>query len=298
MRAIYRPFSHLWLYQSPLFVDEMGRIDRLFLPGRTNRAICFTDPTAQKPWLACGVSAVPDLHFVGAAAGAVCVARHTLGEDGITLDNITDWALNKFRDRYQKGGARRPITKDAIFHYVYAALHDPLYREKYALNLKKEFPRIPFHGDFWQWVEWGEKLMRLHVDYEDAEPFALTRVDKPDEKARKARVAPSAMLKSDKEKGIITIDSETTLSGVPPIAWTYMLGNRCAIDWVLDQHKEKTLKDETLKSTFDAYRFADHKESAIELVSRVTTVSVHTMEIMQAMRGLARESSAGGDASD
>lgn len=298
VRAIYRPFSHLWLYQSPLFVDEMGRIDRLFLPGRTNRAICFTDPTAQKPWLACGVSAVPDLHFVGAAAGAVCVARHTLGEDGITLDNITDWALNKFRDRYQKGGARRPITKDAIFHYVYAALHDPLYREKYALNLKKEFPRIPFHGDFWQWVEWGEKLMRLHVDYEDAEPFALTRVDKPDEKARKARVAPSAMLKSDKEKGIITIDSETTLSGVPPIAWTYMLGNRCAIDWVLDQHKEKTLKDETLKSTFDAYRFADHKESAIELVSRVTTVSVHTMEIMQAMRGLARESSAGGDASD
>jgi len=37
---------------------------------------------------------------------------------------------------------KRPITKQAIFHYVYAVLHDPLYREKYAQNLKREFPRI------------------------------------------------------------------------------------------------------------------------------------------------------------
>ena len=43
-----------------------------------------------------------------------------------------------------KVSARPVITKDAIFAYCYAVLHDPLYREKYALNLKREFPRIPF----------------------------------------------------------------------------------------------------------------------------------------------------------
>ena len=45
---------------------------------------------------------------------------------------------------------KRPISKEAIFHYVYGVLHDPNYREKYALNLKREFPRIPFYDDFWK----------------------------------------------------------------------------------------------------------------------------------------------------
>ncbi len=63
------------------------------------------------------------------------------------------------------------ITKDAIFHYVYGVLHDPIYREKYALNLKREFPRIPFYADFWRWADWGEKLMALHIGYETVEPW-------------------------------------------------------------------------------------------------------------------------------
>lgn len=43
-----------------------------------------------------------------------------------------------------------PIAKESIFNYVYGVLHDPVYREKYALNLKREFPRIPFYPNFWQ----------------------------------------------------------------------------------------------------------------------------------------------------
>lgn len=52
----------------------------------------------------------------------------------------------------------REITKPDIFHYVYAVLHHPAYRQKYELNLKREFPRIPFYADFWQWVKWGRRL--------------------------------------------------------------------------------------------------------------------------------------------
>ena len=64
-----------------------------------------------------------------------------------------------------RGGKAKaaPITKQDIFHYVYAVLHDPVYREKYAQNLKREFPRIPFFPDFWQWAVWGEALMALHI---------------------------------------------------------------------------------------------------------------------------------------
>jgi predicted helicase len=60
------------------------------------------------------------------------------------FDNISDWALERFRAHYEGIRKSRPITKDAIFHYVYGVRHDPIYREKYALNLKRELPRIPF----------------------------------------------------------------------------------------------------------------------------------------------------------
>jgi predicted helicase len=146
-------------------------------------------------------------------------------------------------------GIAREITKDAIFHYVYGVLHDPVYREKYALNLKREFPRIPFYPDFWQWAEWGEALMKLHIGYENVDPWPLERIDTKDEKAAKTGARPKPVLKSDKDTGIIRLDTETQLTGVPKEAWTYVLGNRSALDWILDQHKEKTPKDPTIRSS-------------------------------------------------
>ena len=82
------------------------------------------------------------------------------------------------------------------------------------------------------------------------------------------------------------MDTQTQLSGVPPEAWTYRLGNRSAIEWVLDQHKEKKPSDPTIREKFDTYRFADHKERVIDLLGRVTRVSVETVAITDAMRGL------------
>ena len=213
-------------------------------------------------------------------------------ENGAFADNITNWALKQFISHYAdeigKGKAARKITKEAIFHYCYAVLNDPLYREKYAQNLKREFPRIPFYADFWRWADWGAQLMALHIGYETAAPFALTRTDTPDANARAAGLAPKASLKSDPAAGSITLDSETTLHGVPPEAWTYKLGNRSAIDWVLDQHKEKKPKDPTIRDKFDTYRFADYKEKVVDLLARVTTVSVETVQITRNMELISR----------
>lgn len=208
---------------------------------------------------------------------------------GTTNDNITDWALKQFRDHYgATGKQKQPITKEAIFHYVYAALHDPVYREKYALNLKREFPRIPLHGhsptEFWRWAAWGEALMALHIGYETVEPWPLTRTDIPDEKAAKAGQSPKAMLKADKAGGRIVLDSETVLAGIPPEAWDYRLGNRSALEWILDQYKESKPRDPTIREKFDTYRFAEHKDKVIDLLMRVTRVSIETQGIVEAMR--------------
>ena len=167
-------------------------------------------------------------------------------------------------------------------------LHDPLYRGKYAQNLKREFPRIPFYKDFWQWAAWGEALMALHIGYEGVTPFALTRTDVPDAKARAAGMQPKAMLRADPAAGSIALDSETTLSGIPAEAWTYKLGNRSAIDWVLDQYKEKKPKDPTIREKFDTYRFADYKDKVVDLLARVTTVSVETVKLVRFMKEIGR----------
>jgi predicted helicase len=79
-------------------------------------------------------------------------------------------------------------------------------------------------------------------------------------------------------------NSVTTLSGIPPEAWEYRLGNRSALKWVLDQYKESKPKDPTIREKFDTYRFKDYKEKVIDLLGRVTRVSVETQKIVEAMR--------------
>ena len=130
--------------------------------------------------------------------------------------------------------------------------------------------------------------MNLHIGYETVAPFALTRADVIDAKAQAAGLAPKAMLRADASAGTITLDSETTLTGVPPEAWSYKLGNRSALEWILDQYKEKKPKDPTIREKFDTYRFADYKEKVIDLLKRVTTVSVETVAITDAMKGARR----------
>ncbi|MDP2986309.1 type ISP restriction/modification enzyme [Hydrogenophaga sp.] len=292
VRASWRPFTVQFLYAEKVFNDRLtehhfsafGRD----LQQRNDVILICGHP--QIPFTVHAVDRISDAGY--SSRGTQFFPRRTYASDGTSSDNITDWALKQFAAHYTdeigKGKSARKITKEAIFHYCYAVLHDPLYREKYAQNLKREFPRIPFYADFWQWAAWGEQLMALHIGFESVQPFALTRHDEPDAKARAAGLAPKAMLKSDPAAGSITLDSETTLRGVPADAWAYKLGNRCAIDWVLDQHKEKKPKDPTIREKFDTYRFADHKEKVIDLLARVTTVSVETVKITEAMKGVAR----------
>ena len=229
----------------------------------------------------------------GVTAG---VSRYRYTKSGERIDNITDWALNKFTKHYgkkppQPDGGKLEVTKDAIFAYCYAVLHDPVYREKYALNLKREFPRIPFYPDFAQWVEWGDTLLGLHIDYEDVDPYPLERIDTPNPR-RAEGSHPKPKLKSvlveGAETGSVVVDEDTQITGIPAGAWGYRLGNRSAVDWVLDQHKEKKPRDPTIREKFNTYRFADYKESMIELLAKVVRVSVETNAITDAMAALDR----------
>ena len=284
--AAYRPFVKQKTYYDRVITHRVYQQDNFFPieSAWDNLAFCLSGVGADKPFQLLAVDSLPDLHFIGDSQ----TFPLKFWSSGQFVDNITDWALKQFAAHYAaeigKGKTARKLTKEAIFHYCYAVLHDPVYREKYAQNLKREFPRIPFYAGFWQWAAWGEALMALHIGYESVTPFALSRSDVPDTKARAAGLNPKVLLRADMATGSIALDTETTLRGIPAQAWHYKLGNRCAIDWVLDQYKEKKPKDPTIREKFDTYRFADYKDKVLDLLLRVTTVSVETMKLVDAMR--------------
>lgn len=268
----YRSYCKFFLYDSDIFVDEHGLTKYFFDSQDRNKIISFTHPGSEKPFMSLAIDETPDLHLVGAGCGTQCLPLYRY-EDGNRIDNITDWGLTQFQTHYSD----RTITKENIFHYTYAVLHHPAYRTKYELNLKREFPRLPFYANFHQWATWGKALMDLHLNYEAIEPYRLTHQDIA------SKDNPKAKLKADKTQGIITLDENTQLAGVPAIAWDYKLGNRSALEWILDQYKEKKPKDPTIAKLFNTYKFADYKEHVIDLLLRVCTVSVKTMEIIQKM---------------
>lgn len=280
-RYAYRPFFKNYLYRSPLLIDELGLIPAMM---RGENTLLVMPATGEFRTLATNLPC--DFHFIGDARA---VPLYRFSKDGEQHSNVTDWGLRQFTAKYKPAGrSARKIAKDDVAHYCYAVLHDPWYRSEYALDLKREYPRVPLFEDFWQWAEWGRQLVALHVGYESLEPWALTRHDEEDQKARAAGQGPRPVLRSDHGSGSIVVDTETTLRGVPPEAWTYRLGARSALDWILDQYKERKSRDSTVRSRFDTFKFSDYKDDVILLLGRVTRVSVETMRIVEAMKATKR----------
>ncbi|MEO0043736.1 MAG: hypothetical protein RL329_3184, partial [Bacteroidota bacterium] len=125
----------------------------------------------------------------------------------------------------------------------------------------------------------GKQLADLHIGYETIEPYPLQRFDKQVGKD----FVPKAKLKADKTNHCIEIDEITQLCGVPEAAWEYKLGNRSALEWVLDQYKPSKPSDPTIAAQFNTYQFADYKEQVIDLLMRVCRVSVETMQMIETL---------------
>jgi len=314
-QSLYRPFVSKYHYFDRHFNGMFYQWNSL-ISDKNDNQIISVNKEGTKSLFCLATDKVVDLHSTG---DSQCLALFRYNKDGERITNITDWALNLFKTHYQpeiktekelSGLSKdelmvftydKHITKEDIFHYTYAVLNNPAYRKKYELDLKREFPRLPLYDDFFKWAAWGKQLMDLHINYETVEPFPLKLIETAAEINEAKQNAlfnmahePEALyktqskikvkLKADKETGIIELDEQTALSGIPKQAWDYKLGNRSALEWILDQYKEKKHTDPTIAEKFNTYRFADYKEQVIDLLKRVCTVSVETMKIIEEMK--------------
>ena len=266
-RAMYRPFVMKHCYYAPIVTHRRYQMPQIFPDQRVdaNQAINFA--ARHRSFYVLASDTLVDLHFVG---DNQCLPLYRYMAGGERVSNITEWGLQQFREHYGDDS----ISTEDIFAYTYAMLHDPAYRQRYEVDLRREFPRVYFQEGFAWWVQQGRELLDLHLGFENAEPWPLERQDRAD-------VVPKrVLLRADRERGIIRLDDQTSLAGVPPEAWEYRLGSRSALEWVLDQYKERTPRDPTIRERFNNYRFADHKERVIDLLGRVCTVSTFTTSIV------------------
>jgi predicted helicase len=249
--ATYRPYCKRWV-----FFDGVLNQRTFQWPRIKGSVICLTDVASEKPFMALMCDTIVDLHLVGAGAGTKC----------FPLSHLNSPVLAQFRQYYSNDS----ITKDDLFHYIYAVLHHPEYRARYAANLKRELPRIPFAPGFTTFVTAGRELARLHVEYESLEPWPLQFVEDKhvpySERVTKMKLSP--------DRQSLWINESLTLVGIPAEVFEYRLGARSALEWVIDQYQIKGESDPNRE---------DDPGYIVRLVGQVVRVSVATVEMVKSL---------------
>jgi predicted helicase len=193
-------------------------------------------------------------------------------------DGVSDFILTKARTQYQHSG----ITKEDIFYYVYGFLHSPGYRETFSADLKKMLPRIPLvenYHDFMAFSNAGRMLADLHLHYETVPPYPDVDVSGLD--SGSFRVKKMKFPKKD-QKDTIHYNESITISGIPEKAYAYIVNGRSALEWIMDRYQVTTDKDSGI--TNDPNDWAEESGNPryiLDLILRVITVSIQTMEIVE-----------------
>jgi predicted helicase len=304
--SIYRPFSKSWIYYDPQFNHRFK--EKLYPTAHhKNLAISVTGTGSSKDFSCLMVDTLPDLeviskgqcfpfyHYEKAQAPSDQKASlfdvpvdSSVDSDGYTRkDAITDTALADYRAHYQDDS----ITKVDVFYHVYGILHSPEYRERYANDLKKMLPRIPFvpgKEGFWAFNKAGRELASLHVGYESMEPYAGLETIISD--AGKS-LPPYTLFKvdkmrfggagKDKDKTVIRYNDYITIQGIPLEAYDYVVNGKPAIEWVMDRYKVKADEDSGIvNDPNDWCREHDDWEYIVRLIGQVVRVSVETVRIL------------------
>ena len=122
--------------------------------------------------------------------------------------------------------------------------------------------------------------MKLHIEYEQQAEYPLERRETGKLNWRVEKMALS------KDKTQLVYNEFLTLSGIPPEVYEYRLGNRSALEWVVDQYRVSTDARSELKN--DPNR-GDDPEYIARLVGQVVTVSLETVRLVKELAGLSIE---------
>ena len=308
----YRPFQKQHVYFSRHLNERVYQLPHMFPEaGMENYGFYCLSGSSGHHFASLAVDVIPDLHLIETGQffprftyekldassndndpqGTFDLSADNASGDTIVngyrrIDNISDDALTRYREAFGTD-----VTKDDIFASIYALLHSEQYRSTYATDLKRQLPRIPLPDtaeDFREFVEAGERLLDLHIRYEEqpeyplSEETALGADTDPDfYRVQKLRWAGNARTP---DKSQIVVNSNVTLTGIPDEAHEYMLGSRSALEWILDRYQVKTDKASGIVNDPNAWGLEHgNPRYIVELIKKVTYVSVETVKIVKSL---------------
>ena len=297
--ASYRPFLRQRLYMDSALNSRVYQLPQVFPPGVDRVPGIWLRPTAIDGALS--VLATDTIPAGLPSGGSRFLPRYLLGEDApaaqrsmlprgasVRRDNITDEALTAYRTRYGND-----VTTDHIFAYVYGILHSPNYRERYATDLARMLPRIPEVSTaeaFYAFSEAGQDLLDLHIGYEEVEPYPLDEqiaIGAPDAPERyRVEKMKWAGNRKQPDRSRIVYNDWLTLAGIPDEAHNYVVGPRSALEWLIDRYRVKTDKPSGIVNDVNDWGLEldpPNPRYIVDLIKRITTVSVETMKIVDSL---------------
>jgi hypothetical protein len=147
--------------------------------------------------------------------------------------NIAPELFDKFKESYKKSP-----SPEQIFFYIYAVLYSNIYRTKYAVFLKSDFPRIPFTPDYRLFIKmagYGEQLAALHL-------MKSSVLDTDSARLCAAGDNMIEKLRYDEKRGCLYINANQYFEGIAPEVWTYQIGGYQVCDkWLKDRKGRKLL---------------------------------------------------------
>jgi predicted helicase len=272
--SLYRPFDRRCIFYSPSLVEyPRWRVMQHMV--RPNLGLCATrqlsSPTFRHVFVGDGLidrdplslesrerAYVFPLYLYESSEGT---QRALFRGDGIQrVPNLTDQVWRAVADKLLldfipdgKGDLESTFGPEDIFHYMYALLHSPTYRERYAEFLKIDFPRLPVTSDlglFRVLAEKGEELVALHLMESAALDHTITRFpitgSNEVEKVRYAQETSEVSedlggLEGNLAPGRVYINKTQYFEGVEPEVWEFHIGGYQVLHKWLKDRKGRTL---------------------------------------------------------
>lgn len=308
VQGLYRPFNAQHIDVSDGLIHRPAIARRYFpTPKHENFGFYMTGVSSHHEFSILGTRRVPDLHALDTGQFFPRYSWEPLPDGELDLglagdivegyrrvDNITDEIHGLTTERHGSD-----VTKDDIFFFVYGLLHSLDYRERYAGELKQMLPRVPHvpTKTFQAYTSAGRELFHLHADYEDADRYQLEVVggEQPpmgseDDyyQVQKLRF-PSGMKAADEPDSLV-MNGSITVTGIPAAAYRYQLGSRSAIEWLIRQYQVTTDKASGIVNDPNQWGIEHgNPRYILDLLQKVVTVSVRTVEIAENLPSLESE---------
>ncbi len=290
VRSMYRPYCQQYLYFDRQFIERTLQFPKIFPNEKLDNQVIYVTGIGEtiNSFSALMINVIPNLqlHSVGQGFPLYTYEKIEIEESGLfdtpaesgyrKKENITDSVLSEFRTQY----ADVKISKEDIFYYVYGVLHSPEYKTRFASDLKKMLPRIPYTKDFWAFSQAGRDLAALHLNYETIEPYAL--IEETNGAADFTVEKMKFPSKADKSK--IIYNAHVTLSGIPLEAYDYVVNGKSALEWIMERYAVTIDKDSGIKNNPNDW--SDNPRYILDLVKRIVRVSVESVGIVKGLPDL------------